>query len=166
MTAVLRAIRPDDAEFLYELYGTTRQPELDVLGLDESQRELFLRFQFTAYERHYQTVLARAEQYIVELDGRRIGRYIVVRDPDELRLADLALLPEFRNHGIGAELVLTTMEEARQAGLPIRLQSEKTNPVRRFLDRLGFAIVGETDTHYQFEISATDLAARGRVAAG
>jgi RimJ/RimL family protein N-acetyltransferase len=48
--------------------------------------------------------------------------------------------------------MLLVIEEARQLGLPLRLQVMKVNPrARTFYERLGFIHTGETDTHILME---------------
>ena len=67
-----------------------------------------------------------------------IGRLYIDRSEDEIRLIDIALLPEHRGKGIGGSLMRQTLDEARLAGKPVRIHVEHNNPARRLYDRLGF----------------------------
>lgn len=59
------------------------------------------------------------------------------------------LLPQFQGQGIGTELLVRQLDEARQLGLPVRLGVLRESRARNKLyERLGFAICGETETHY------------------
>jgi ribosomal protein S18 acetylase RimI-like enzyme len=81
-----------------------------------------------------------------------VGRLIVVRTDEQIRLADIALLPEYRRAGIGTSLIKDLMVEAQKADKPVRLQVETLNPQAKLLyERLGFIKTGETSTHFQME---------------
>ncbi len=58
------------------------------------------------------------------------------------------IVPEQQGHGIGAALIGDVLAEAARAGVATRLQVLRVNPARRLYERLGFAIEGETSTHY------------------
>jgi ribosomal protein S18 acetylase RimI-like enzyme len=92
-----------------------------------------------------------AEHRVVLLSDRPVGRLIVVRGDREILLADIALLPEFRNAGIGARLIKDLCAEAADAGLPVKLQVLKFNRAARLYERLGFHLTGENQTHFQME---------------
>ena len=92
-----------------------------------------------------------AEHSVIELAGKTIGRLIVVRQESEIRLADIALLPEHRNYGIGDHITNQLIAEATTANKPLRLQVLKHSPAVRFYQRLGFCETGSTDTHFHME---------------
>lgn len=140
MSVTLRPARPDDA-FLFALYAGTRADELAAWGWDAAQRDAFLVMQFRAQQRHYEAAWPRAEHRVVCLAGRPIGRLLVAREPDEIRLVDIALLPEHRGAGIGAGLIRGLLAEAARAGLPVRLHAARDSRARRLYERLGFVVV-------------------------
>ncbi|MDX6303486.1 MAG: hypothetical protein QOI77_455, partial [Blastocatellia bacterium] len=79
------------------------------------------------------------------------GRLIVERREHEIRLIDLALLPEHRNNSIGGFLIRKLQNEARQEEKPLRLQVIRFNRAINLFERLGFARTSETGTHFQME---------------
>ena len=85
------------------------------------------------------------------LDGQNAGRLIVHRTRETLRIVDLALLPQYRNCGIGTELLRRVFGEAAATKKPLRLKVLKGNRAARLYQRLGFAPVGETDLHLELE---------------
>src|SRR2546425_12345536 len=97
----LRPERPEDESFLFELYATTRQDELDAWGWSPAARASFLKLQFKA-QQGYHLSFPQADFLIVLLNGKPIGRLIVDRAENEVRLVDIALLREHRNGGVGA----------------------------------------------------------------
>lgn len=139
MDPALRAATPEDDAFLFALYASTRAEELDAWGLAGPQREAFLRMQYLAQQQHYRAQLARADHRIILLGGAPAGRLLVDRRPDELRLADIALLPEHRGKGLGAQLVRALLQEAKAAGVPVRLHALQGGRAAALYARLGFA---------------------------
>jgi ribosomal protein S18 acetylase RimI-like enzyme len=150
MALTLRPIGPADESFLYQLYSSLRQDELAAWGWDAGQQDAFLSLQFRAQQQFYGTI-ATAEQQLVCLDEEPIGRLIVIREQDAIRLADIALLPAHRGAGIGGSLLGTLLAEAAQAHKPVRLQVLPDNPAIRLYQRLGFAVAGENGTHFLME---------------
>jgi ribosomal protein S18 acetylase RimI-like enzyme len=150
MIVTLRPALPEDEPFLYELYASTRAAELAVLDWSSAQREAFLSLQFRAQQAHYAEFPNANPQIIVEVD-RAIGRLLVSRLPDEIRLVDVALLPEWRGRGIGSALLQQLLDEAARANKPVRLHVEKSNPARRLYRRLGFTPLAEVGLYYLME---------------
>lgn len=87
--------------------------------------------------------------HIIVVGGQDAGLLHVEREPMEIFLANIQIAPEFQNRGLGTEVMHALLAEARQKKLPLRLQVLKVNPARRLYERIGFALVGETPTHYQ-----------------
>jgi GNAT superfamily N-acetyltransferase len=139
----LRPIAAEDLEFLHRLYASTRHDEMRLIDWSDERKESFVRFQFDAQHRYYQEQFPTAT-FDVVLDGEiPIGRLYVDRRADEIRLIDIALLPEHRGQGIGGTLMRRTLTEARLAGKPVRIHVERENPARRLYDLLGFQPIEE-----------------------
>lgn len=143
----LRAISQTDEPFLLSVYASTREEELALLDWEKQQKEQFLRMQFDAQHRYYQDQFAGADFQIVLLDGQAIGRLYVDRRPDEFRLIDIALLPSYRNAGIGSDLLKNLLAEARHDHKPVRIHVEQLNPAMRLYQRLGFVQIGESGVY-------------------
>ncbi|HMF90708.1 MAG TPA: GNAT family N-acetyltransferase [Candidatus Angelobacter sp.] len=146
-----RPVRPDDQEFQFKLYATTRQAEIAGFGWNSAQQEAFLRTQFAAQQNWYRTAYPQAVWEIIELDQTPVGRMIVHRTKDFITLVDIALLSEHRSGGIGGGLVRELVEQGRKAMIPVRLQVLKSNPAARLYERLGFAKTGEDQMYLQME---------------
>lgn len=152
MKISLRASRPEDDDFLYQVYASTRAEEVAAFGWNEAQQTAFLKMQFVAQQRAYVWQFPGAEHSIILFDEKMAGRLIVVRTNQEIRLTDITLLPEYRNNGAGAFLVKELQAGAQEAGLPLRLRVFKANAAaRRLYERLGFSHAGESDTHWMME---------------
>lgn len=137
----LRPAVEGDRGFLYRVYASTRSEEVACTGWPETEQQDFLRMQFEAQHRHYHAHCPDAAYAIVSCDGQDCGRWYVHRGADELRVMDVALLPEWRGRGIGAALFAALIDESEQCGVPLGLYVEHENPIRPWYDRLGFKAV-------------------------
>ena len=139
----LRPIEPGDEEFLYGVYASTRQEELAQTGWSEEQRASFLRMQFDAQSRYYKEHYEETEFSVVLSDGLPAGRLSVARWPEEIRIVDIALLPEYRGAGIGTRLIERLVSESDASGRPLSIHVERFNPALRLYERLGFRVAAD-----------------------
>ena len=153
-----RNASPEDEEFLFELYSSTRTEELNFWGWDTQQQEAFLKMQFHAQQISYKNQFPNSNYQIVQLRKLAVGSMLVIRDEAEIRLADIALLPEYRDRGIGSFLIQNLLAEASQAEKPVRLQVIQLNRAIQLYQRLGFSKVGDTGTHFLLEWQPTSVA--------
>lgn len=139
----LRPITPEDDSFLAGLYASTRAEELAVTGWSDDDKAVFCRRQFDAQTAHYRENYPGASLQVIERAGVPIGRLYVAHWEREIRIMDIALLPEHRGAGIGAELLTALQKEASAAGKTLTIHVERFNPALRLYERLGFRIVEE-----------------------
>ncbi|MFZ3264614.1 MAG: GNAT family N-acetyltransferase [Terriglobales bacterium] len=149
MSLDLRPLRAEDEAFLFDVYASTRSEEMALVGWDKPQQESFLRMQFKAQQSSYAMQFPNADYRIIVHDGQLAGRLIVDRSGADILLIDIALLPPFRNAGIGAVLMKQVMDEAARARKPLKLHVEKFNPARRLYDRLGFSTIGDNGIYLE-----------------
>ena len=64
---------------------------------------------------------------------------------------DIALLPEFRNHGIGSTLLEQILEEGRNRNLPVTIHVERFNPALHLYERLGFRQIEDKGVYLLME---------------
>lgn len=143
----LRTIRAEDRDFLLRVYAGARLEELALTNWDETQKQAFLVQQFEAQHHHYQTHYPGARLDLIVLDDEPIGRLYVARWREEIRIMDIALLPEHRHRGIGGGLLRDLLEEAAATGRRLTIHVERYNPALRLYQRLGFEPVGETGVY-------------------
>ena len=134
----LRPVTPEDVSFLAGVYASTRAEELAVTGWSDEEKTIFCRRQFDAQTAHYREHYPGAALQIVERDGVSIGRLYVAPWEREIRIMDIALLPEHRGAGIGTKLLRDLQAEARVAGKSLTIHVERFNPALRLYERLGF----------------------------
>lgn len=143
----LRPATDADREFLERVYAESRDHELAAAPWTDEQKAAFCRQQFSVQDAHYREHYPACEFLVVELDGHPAGRLYVDRRSDEIRIVDLALLAAERGRGLGGRLMQDILDEGADAGLPVRIHVERTNPARRLYDRLGFETEQEGEVY-------------------
>lgn len=147
----LRPVTGADRDFLLRVYAGTRDDVLQA-PWDGAERKAFLEMQFTAQQRDYETRFPEAQHSIVLVDGVPHGRIWIDRNDEEIRLLDVALLPERRNRGTGRVLLERLIAEAREAAKPLRHSVYTTNiDALRFYERLGFEVVEDFEMYVLME---------------
>lgn len=147
-------LRPADAgdeELLLRVYASTRAEELAVVPWDEAQKEAFLRAQFDAQDRWYREHYTGASFDVVLVDGEPCGRLYVYRGEAEIRIVDIALLPEHRSNGVGSSLLRNLLGEADAAGKRVTIHVERFNTALRLYERLGFAVAEDKGMYLLLE---------------
>ncbi len=137
-------LRPEierDTPFLVTLYRSTREEELAVTGWSDDVMSAFIKMQFDAQRSHYRNHYKNAEFSVIEVDRAPVGRLYIARWSTEIRIIDIALLPEYRGLGIGSQLLLRVCAEGEATGKPVTIHVEKFNPALRLYRRLGFDTV-------------------------
>jgi ribosomal protein S18 acetylase RimI-like enzyme len=161
----LRPATSRDEDFLFRLYASTRMEELAATEWSTRERRVFLQQQFRARAQSYAAEFPGAQSSVITLDGLPIGCMIVHRSATEIRLVDLALLPEFRRRGIGRTLVETLQTEAGVSQRPLRLAVREDNAARRLYQRLGFSPVAQAGVHLRMEWNPVSRSSDGLVPA-
>jgi ribosomal protein S18 acetylase RimI-like enzyme len=146
----LRPAGPEDEPFLFRVYASGREDELSITGWDEAQKLAFLQMQFRAQSVAYRGKF-RSWYDVIVVGDRDAGRLLVEWAEDEIRVADVGLLPEYRNRGIGGGLMRDLLDDAGRAGLPVRLHVEQFNPAFRLYQRLGFRPIGVDGIYVHME---------------
>lgn len=143
----LRAVTPEDEEFLAEVYASTRSDEMERAGLPRAEARAFLRQQFEAQSRAYPLQYPGAEHSVVLVAGERAGRTWVWRTEEEILLLDVAFLPRFRGRGAGTRVLRSLQSEAGARRVPLRLHVSEGERVASWYRRLGFTTVARHPVH-------------------
>ena len=152
-------IRPEDLEFLYRVYASTREAELSQVPWTAEEKENFLRFQFQAQHSHYQQYFAGSRFDVIVQNGAPIGRLYVDRGKTVITIIDIALLPEYQRQGIGSQLIREILAEAEATGKAVQLHVEHYNPALQLYERFGFRHINDHGVYYQMEWTAPPAAA-------
>jgi ribosomal protein S18 acetylase RimI-like enzyme len=136
---VLRPATDDDFDFLYDLHKVTMQEYVQATwGWDEEfQRDIF-RKSFN-----------HPPLTIVIVDGQANGAVVMESRVGDEYLRSIEIHPRVQRRGIGAALVREVVARAEARRVPAVLRVIKVNVgARRLYQRLGFVVVGESETHY------------------
>lgn len=144
----LRAVEPADDPFILTIYASTRAEELRQVPWTAEQKDFFVRMQFAAQKEHYAAEYPRASHDVICLEEAAVGRIYMDRGVAALHILDVTVLPEYRNQGIGSELLRRLLAEAGQSGKAVTIYVETFNPSVRLFERLGFQKDEEKD--YRF----------------
>ena len=143
----LRLITDADLAFAARVYASTRFEEVAQTGWPQPMIDAFLAQQHDAQHAHYTTHYPGIRRYAIQRAGADVGRLYLYEGTSDLRIVDIALLPDARGNGIGAALLSDVIAYAQARGLTASIHVEQQNPARRLYLRLGFV----------FEKTANDI---------
>ena len=151
-TVELRPISESDDAFLLSVYASTREDELAQAEWGEGQKEMFLGWQFHMQRREYETRFPNADYRVIVLDRQPAGRIWVGADDEQIRLLDIALLPQFQNRGVGTALLERLKTHAAGKGKALRhMVFVLNNNAERFYERLGFRKIEDFGAYKHME---------------
>jgi len=150
-SVTLRGATPADQDFLRALFASTRGDELAALALDPKQAAAFIEMQFNVQQQSYGARYPTAQNSIILIDDRPVGRMLINRTDEAIRLVDIALLNDCRNRGVGSFLIRGLLDEAAASHKPLQLSVHKFNPAARLYERLGFVRVADTGAQFKME---------------
>ena len=85
---------------------------------------------------------------VVEVDGVPVGMIQLFGRPDGLEVGEIQILPGHQNLGIGSrvlrDVIAQCHEQRRKVLLSVALKNDRAY---RLYERLGFKLVGSSDTH-------------------
>ena len=156
---VLRPIADDDLPFLLDLYASTRADELAVTPWSEAERRAFCDSQFAFQDASYRTSYPGARFDVVEVGGAPVGRLLVATGPREVEVLDIALVPGWRNRGLGTQLLRRLQADAAAHGRTVVLMVEPGSPAERLYRRLGFRLRTDGELHRELTWEAESVGA-------
>lgn len=137
-----------DRDFVHDLYASTRWDEVSVLPWPDEAKRAFLHDQSRLQGEHYRQHYPGAALCLIEHAGVAAGRIYLYPTPGELRLMDIALLPDWRGRGHGGRILRALMSVAAAQARTITLHVEPHNPAQRLYARLGFTLVEQRGVYH------------------
>ena len=114
------------------------------------------RVQCTAQDSQYRQHYPTAVYDVIESGGKPVGRLYVDRWKREIRIMDIAILPEHRGKGIGTQLLLDLQREAAGVRKSLSIHVERFNPALRLYERLGFHVLEDKGVYFLMEWTPAD----------
>ena len=139
---ILRSAATPDGDFVFRVWKTSMKQYIEATwGWDEASQLQRQQAEFQEFaDPHYQ---------VIEIACQPIGTLILNRQPDQIYLSGLYLLPEYQHQGIGSRILHDLLSEAKASKLPLRLRVLNANlQARNWYDRLGFVVVDESDSAF------------------
>lgn len=144
----LRPSTDADYDFMRVLYHSVREEEMKHFPLNEEQKVAFLDWQFDCQWKHYRAHYPTCDWRVILRDGEPVGRLLVDRWPDQIRIVDIAILSTARGSGLGTMLMNEVLEEGRRANTPVTIHVEVFNPAQSLYQRLGFKQVDSSGAYH------------------
>ena len=140
----LRPVTQEDFEFLFHLHRTTlRDHVAATYGVwDEEDQRRRSRDDFEP----------GGAAKVIAVNGKDCGLLRVEDRGGCLHVCLIEIAPEFQGKGLGSAILQDVIDDARSRGCAVRLGVFKVNPrAKRFYEKLGFSVAGETGTHFCME---------------
>lgn len=151
MKITFRKIEDNDLSFLKQVYRSTREEELQLVDWPESQKDQFITQQFEAQHDYYQQVYHEATFDIIYCDNIPSGRLYLWESEKQIRIVDIALLPQFCNKGIGNMILNQLIEKSESASKILSIHVECYNRALSLYQRLGFEQKDHTGVYFYME---------------
>ena len=151
MKISFRKVREEDFPFLRKVYRSTREEELSQANMSEEDKSRFIEFQFNAQHSHYSQAYKDAEFDLILLDDKPAGRLYVWRTETQIRIMDIALLPDFQGKGVGTKILQSIIQESEKSVKKVTIHVEYFNPALRLYERLGFRKVDDSGIYFYME---------------
>jgi GNAT superfamily N-acetyltransferase len=144
----LRPARPEDADFLFELFRAHSTGVLKLGRLPDQKIDELLTTQYASRLRSFRERFPHARWSVVEFAGTPIGELIVDEDANTICIVDIALRPEYQRRGIGGALLRALAAAAGQGGLRAMVMMTNAASLSMFR-RLGFAETGHDSAYIE-----------------
>lgn len=139
--APLYTTRPaarSDFEFLYRLHVSTMREYVSATwGWDDALQERMFRDRFDP-----------SHIEVIEHQATPVGMWSVDESGDAVSVLNIQIEPAYQRLGIATAMLRTLVARASGTGRAVSLSVLKVNPARGLYERLGFAVVAETSTHF------------------
>ena len=146
-----RIARESDQEFMQQLYAATRD-DLRMIPGDPAFVTQLIAMQQQMQTAGYRNIYPNAEYWVIEHAGKPIGRIVLHITPAEIRVVDMAVLPEVRSKGFGTEVLRAIQKNATERKLSLALRVHHDNPrAQRLYAALGFVTTSSDDLSEQMQ---------------
>ena len=100
------------------------------------------------HQRHFSESWKAGHISIIVSDEKPVGMIQLVESPESVQVAEIQILPEQQNHGLGARVLCDAIETASKCEKPVSLYLGLKNfGAYSLYKRLGFKETRRSDTH-------------------
>jgi ribosomal protein S18 acetylase RimI-like enzyme len=133
-----------DFELTFHIKSGSIKPYVEAIwGWDEQVQLSF----------HTREFDPKTTQIILD-DNRVIGLLSTTENADSIYVKSILIHHSAQKNGVGTAIMTDIIQRAQVAGKRVELQVYKVNQrAKKFYERLGFGVTGQTDLHYQMAYS-------------
>ena len=133
-----------DFELTFHIKSGSIKPYVEAIwGWDEQVQLSF----------HTREFDPKTTQIILD-DNRVIGLLSTTENADSIYVKSILVHHSAQKNGVGTAIMTDIIQRAQVAGKRVELQVYKVNQrAKKFYERLGFGVTGQTDLHYQMAYS-------------
>ena len=159
---VLFSVTESDEPFLIELYASTRAAEMAIVPWGDDQKRAFLKMQFEAQDRYYRERYPNASFEVIKLNERSVGRLYQAQLADEIRIIDLAFLPEHFDQDIFIELLKEILQKGERDEKAVRIYVEDSDATTEIFINLGFQKIDRHGIYFLWEYKPAPLKSQAK----
>jgi ribosomal protein S18 acetylase RimI-like enzyme len=134
----IRPATPADNGFIEALYRSTRQ-DLQLIDGEQGFIDTVIDQQFNAQTNGYGEAFPNAMYFIIEKHDQPVGRVMLDFGTEEIRVVNIAFIPEARGKGFGEGVIKSLQYAAGKNCVPLSLSVHSDNlAAKRLYAKLGF----------------------------
>ena len=146
------ALTPETGSLAYQLFAVDKLAEFAAIGLPQPQAEALVQMQWRGRTLTYANQYPGAEDWTISLeDGTPVGRYLLQKTPQGVRMVDFAILPGWRGQGIGTQVLQQLIQSTAATESIFSLRVEKNNRALYLYKRLGLTIISSDEISFEME---------------
>ena len=146
------ALTPEADSLAYRLFAVDKLAEFAAIGVPQLQAEELVQMQWRGRTLTYANQYPGAEDWTISLeDGTPVGRYLLQKTSQSVRMVDFAILPEWRGRGIGTQVLQRLIQNTATNGSIFSLRVEKNNRALYLYKRLGLNIISSDEISFEME---------------
>lgn len=138
----LRRASENDFDFVLSLFKTVYEDYIIKFwsGRDDE------------FQKHFYESRFKPERIQVILNSEKeIGVLELIEKGRQIYIEEIQIEPDSQGRGIGTKIINDIKKTAFELNCSVGLQVLKSNRAKKLYERLGFTIIGETETHYIME---------------
>ena len=147
------------------LYSLRHATDADKAWLEELRRAVYEPlfratwgdWDETRHQRHFAATWQQGRIQLIEVEGQPMGMIQLYELDDCVEVAEIQILPEYQNQGLGTRLLVEVIDRARQQGRDVILSTGLMNAgALRLYERLGFEETERSETKVYMRCSTRE----------
>ena len=152
VTTRCRIETPADEPFVRRVVTETIAEEFGAAAWPEPMRGSILGLQYDTRRSAARAAGGDITSQVIVADGEDVGWLLTSELPDQIRIVEIAILPDWRGNGVGEAAIRGVLERGARDGKPVRLVVTRTNArAIRLYERLGFTVSNADEVQQEME---------------